>query len=270
MFGIALDLSIEKFRSVLDQPKKIVTGLIAQLLLLPLFTFFLIQVFQPSPSIALGMILIASCPGGNISNFISAQAKANVALSITLTTITSLASLFFTPFNFSFYGSMYAPAQEILQRISLDWMEVVQTIAMIIIVPIIIGLTIKRQFPGLAKKLSKPLELISMILFLLIVVGALNANLEHFKTCVSAVFVLVLLHNGGAILIGYLSGVVARLDLPDRKSLAIETGIQNSGLGLLIIFSFFDGLGGMAIITAWWSIWHILSGFTLAFVWKRF
>ncbi len=269
MFGIALDLSLEKFRLVLEEPKKVIAGLISQLLLLPLFTYVLIVIFQPQASIALGMILVASCPGGNISNFISSLARGNVALSITLTSITSILSILFTPLNFNFYGKLYEPARQILILISLDWLEVMQTIGMIIIIPIIIGLTVKNRFPFFAEKVSKPLERISMFLFLLIVVGALYTNLNYFIQCVAAVFILVLLHNGGALAIGYWMGRLVGGTFEDRKSLAIETGIQNSGLGLLIIFSYFNGLGGMAIITAWWGIWHIVSGFSLAYIWKR-
>jgi len=269
MFGIALDLSIDKFKTVLLTPKKLCAGLVSQLLLLPAFTFLLIILFKPQASVALGMILVASCPGGNISNFISSLAKANVELSISLTSITSVLSILFTPINFNIYGSMYEPANEILKEISLDWLEVIQTIGTIIIIPIIVGMLVKTKYPKIAQRLSKPLELISMLLFLLIVIGALISNLNYFMECVTAVFLLVLLHNGGALTIGYLSGLLTGLDFKDKKSLAIETGIQNSGLGLLIIFSFFNGLGGMAIITAWWGIWHIVSGFSLAYIWRK-
>ncbi len=269
MFGIALDLSFSKFQQVLRTPIKIIAGLTAQLLLLPAFTYLLIVIFQPQASIALGMILVASCPGGNISNFISSLAKANVALSITLTSITSVASIIFTPLNFSIYGNLYGPTQLILQEISLNWWEVVQTIATIIIIPIILGVIVKSKLPKIAHRVAKPLERLSMLLFLLIVIGALVSNLKNFLECITAVFVLVLLHNSGALGLGYGIGKLLGFSSDDNKALAIETGIQNSGLGLLIIFAFFDGLGGMAIITAWWGIWHIVSGFSLAYLWKK-
>ena len=269
MFGIALDLTIDKFGNVLQHPKKVIVGLISQLVLLPLFTFLIILIFQPQPSIALGMILVSACPGGNISNFISSLAKANVALSITITSISSLLAVIFTPLNFSFYGGLYQPAEVILKEVSLDWIDVIMTIGGIIIVPLIIGIYFRKLWPDLALKLSKPLERFSMLLFLLIVIGALFSNLEYFKECITAVFLLVLIHNTVALTTGYTLGHIFGFDFQDKKSLAIETGIQNSGLGLLLIFSFFDGLGGMAIVTAWWGIWHIVSGFTLAYIWRR-
>ncbi len=269
MLGIALDLSIDKFKLVFQHPKALITGLFAQLLLLPLLTFILIWVMQPQPSLALGMMLVASCPGGNISNFISSLSRANVALSIAMTTISSLAAVVFTPINFALYGNMYEPTQLILREISLDWFSVVRTIFMIIIMPIIVGLLFKRIYPKLAVKMARKFEVLSMMLFMAIVLVVLFSNLDYFIQCISAVFLLVLLHNGTALFTGYMSGVVAQLDWAERKSLIIETGIQNSGLGLIIIFNFFDGLGGMAIITAWWGIWHMISGFTIANLLRR-
>ena len=269
MFGIALDLTADKFGNVFQYPKKVIVGLVSQLIILPLFTFLIILLFKPQPSIALGMILVSACPGGNISNFISSLAKANVALSITITTISSLLSVIFTPLNFSFYGGLYKPAHSILKEVSLDWIGVVMTIGGIIFVPLIIGFYFRKIWPSLALKLSKPLERFSMFLFLMIVVGALFSNFTYFKECIAAVFFLVLVHNSVALITGYTLGHLFGFDFMDKKSLAIETGIQNSGLGLLLIFSFFDGLGGMAIVTAWWGIWHIVSGFTLVYIWRR-
>ncbi len=270
MFGIALNLTIENFKFVFRTPRKLILGLLSQLVLLPVFTFLLILIAKPSPSIALGMILVASCPGGNISNFISSLAKANVELSISLTSITSVASILFTPLNFLFYGNLYPPAQKILREITLDWLEVFQTIGIIIIIPILLGMLTKKHFNLLALKLFKPMEVGSMIMFLLIVIAAFVANVDNFLACISVVFFLVLFHNGGALLIGYWTAKLGNLPYKDRKSLSIETGIQNSGLGLLLIFTFFEGLGGMAIVTAWWAIWHIISGFTIALLWRKY
>ena len=270
MFGIALDLSFAKFRGVLKTPKKIVAGLIGQLFLLPLLTYVLVVLLKPQPSLALGMFLVAACPGGNISNFISSLAKANVALSISLTTITSLAAVIFTPLNFGFYGNLYEPTHLIMREISLDWIEVIKTIGMIILIPIIMGVTVKTRWPKHAAKLAKPLEVISMLLFMLIVLAALATNLNQFLASIGGIFFFVLAHNALALSTGYLMGTLVSKDSDDRKALSIETGIQNSGLGLLIIFAFFEGLGGMAIIAAWWGIWHMVSGFTLAYIWRKY
>jgi len=269
MFGIALDLTTENFKIVLTSPKKVLTGVFAQLILLPLITYIIILIMKPAPSLALGMILVASCPGGNISNFISSLAKSNVELSIILTIISGTSAIFFTPVNLAFYGNLYEPTQAILREVNMDWFMVVRTISMIIIAPIIIGFLMKKKWPEFCKKISKPLSVISMVLFLIIVAGALALNFQNFLDTIGAIILLVVIHNFGALLVGYLAGHVMGLPFKDKKSLTIETGIQNSGLGLLLIFTFFEGLGGMALIMAFWGIWHIVSGFTIAFIWGR-
>ena len=269
MFGIALDLKLDNFRNVIQQPKALLIGLSSQLLLLPALTFLLILVFKPMPSMALGMIMVASCPGGNISNFMSALAKANVELSIVMTVITSLTALFFTPLNFSMYGMMYEPTREILIKVHLDWWEIVQTICLIIVFPILMGKTFSSWKPVWAEKIKKPFRNLSMLAFLGIVVFALAANGQFFIKYISAVFFLVLAHNGLALLTGFSWSKLWRLEKSSLRSVTIETGIQNSGLGLLLIFSFFSGLGGMAVIAAWWGIWHIISGFAMAYYFNR-
>ncbi len=269
MFGIALDLKKSMFVEVLKAPKSLICGLIAQWVLLPFFTYLLILLTKPQASLALGMILVAACPGGNISNFFSALAKSNVELSIIMTSISSILAIVLTPFILNFYGNLYGPTHEIMQLVSLDWWEVTQAILLIIIIPIIVGQLFARKFPEAAIKVKGLLKYASMGLFLLIVIGAFITNYEYFLDYVGLVFFLVLIHNFVAIMSGIGIGTIMRLDIKDIKSLSIEVGIQNSGLGLLLIFSFFSGLGGMAIIAAWWGIWHIVTGFLMSFIWNK-
>jgi BASS family bile acid:Na+ symporter len=269
MFGIALDLKKVLFVNILSAPKSLIVGLIAQWIALPFFTYLLILVLNPQPSIALGMILVSVCPGGNISNFFSALAKANVELSIVMTCISSVLAILLTPLLLTFYGNLYAPTAEIMTTVSLDWWEVTRTILLIIVIPIILGQLFVRRFPSFADKIKGFLRLTSMLLFLLIVIGAFASNYDYFLAYIRLVFVFVLLHNLIAILSGLGLGKVMKLGTTDIKSLSIEVGIQNSGLGLLLIFSFFSGLGGMAIVAAWWGIWHIVTGVILSFIWNK-
>jgi len=268
MFGIALDLKWSNFQLVFRTPRMLIIGLTSQLIVLPFMTYLLIELVNPLPSMALGMILVASCPGGNISNFMSALARANVELSIVMTFISSMAALFFTPLNLSVYGQLYGPANEILRTVELDWLQIVKTIALIIVIPIIAGKLFSHYWPKLAQKLKRPLRNLSMLAFLLIVIFALLANGHFFLEYIGAVFLLVLAHNGLAFLIGYRLSKGFRLERSAVKSITIETGIQNSGLGLLLIFAFFSGLGGMAVVASWWGIWHIISGFAVAWFFK--
>ncbi len=269
MFGIALDLKKSLFLNILRAPKSLLTGLVAQWLLLPFLTYLLISVTKPQASIALGMMLIAACPGGNISNFFSAIARANVELSIVMTCISSVLAIILTPLLLTYYGNLYGPTREIMQVVSLDWWDVTQTILLIIIIPILAGQIFVRLFPVFAIRLKAFLRLTSMLLFIIIVIGAFAANYDYFLTYIGLVFLMVLAHNLIAIMSGLGMGKIMRLETSDVKSLSIEVGIQNSGLGLLLIFSFFSGLGGMAIVAAWWGIWHIVTGFILSFIWSK-
>jgi BASS family bile acid:Na+ symporter len=123
--------------------------------------------------------------------------------------------------------------------------------------------------PELSKKIQKPIRILSIFIFAAIVGLAFYKNFDLFIQHIHLVFLLVLLHNAVALLSGYGWGSLWRLGFAERKSLSIETGIQNSGLGLILIFSFFGGIGGMTIVAAWWGIWHIIAGLTVASVWRR-
>lgn len=269
MFGIALNLTLDDFRKLFSFPKSFFVGIFSQLLVLPILTLVLILIFKPIPSMALGMILVASCPGGNISNFMSSLSESNVALSIGMTSVVSIAAVLITPLNLSVYGYIYPPTAEIMQRVSLDWLEITWTIFYIIIIPLLLGMYFRSKKRVLAQKLHHILKYVSILIFLAIVCLALYANKDNFMKYISLVFILVLIHNGIAILSGYNLGKLFKLPERDRRTIAIETGIQNSGLGLVLIFNFFNGLGGMAIVAAWWGIWHIISGLGIAFWWSK-
>ena len=269
MFGVALGLTPQDFRNVLKQRKSVLVGVLSQFIVLPALTFLLIWIWKPLPSVALGMIMVAACPGGNVSNFISSYARGNAALSVSLTAISSILAIFMTPFNLSFWGSLYGPTQEILKQVSLDVFQVFQTIVLILGVPIVLGMFFRYRFPNTTLRMQPIIQYISIGIFSLLVIGAFAANFQQFLDYIQFVILLVFLHNAIALMCGYQLGRLFRLGQADRRSLAIETGIQNSGLGLLLIFSFFGGLGGMAIVAGWWGIWHILSGLTLGTWWHR-
>ncbi len=270
MFGIALDIKMSDFTNILKYPKAVITGLIAQIIFVPLVTFLLVLIIQPHPSIALGMIMVAACPGGNVSNFMSKLAGGNLALSITLTTISTFASLVMTPFIFAFYGNLYPPTAEILKRISLDPMEVSKLVLLILGIPLFLGTLLQYFKPVFASRFSKIMKPVSVIIFLTFIIGAFLNNLDVFLNHVHHVFFLVILHNGLLFATGFILAKTAGLNLLDQKTISIETGIQNSGLGLMLVFSFFGGLGGMAILVAFWAIWDMVSGLLLGFLFSFF
>lgn len=269
MFGVALGITVDDFKRLLKNPKIVLTGIISQFFLLPLVTFLFIKLINPYPSVALGMMMVAACPGGNISNFMTQMAKGNAALSVSLTAFATLVSLVMTPFNLHFWGNLYEPTSEILQRISLDPMELVKLVTLILGVPLAIGMWVRSQKPELSVKLARVLKPVSLIIFMLFIVLAFYDNFDIFMNYVHHVFVLVIVHNILALLTGFYFAKAMRLSYRNQKTLSIETGIQNSGLGLLLIFSFFNGLGGMALLVAFWAIWDIFSGIVLASYWAR-
>jgi BASS family bile acid:Na+ symporter len=269
MFGVALGITSEDFKRLIQQPKILITGVVSQFIMLPLVTFLFIKLINPMPSIALGMMMVAACPGGNISNFMTAMAKGNAALSVSLTAFATLISLVMTPFNLEFWGNLYAPTSAILQKVELDPLELVKLVSLILGLPLILGMWFRNRRPIWAQKLAKVLKPISLVIFIFFIILAFADNFDIFLNYVHYVLVIVIVHNILAILTGYYFAKIMKLSKKNQRTLAIETGIQNSGLGLLLIFSFFNGLGGMALLVAFWAIWDILSGILLAAYWSK-
>lgn len=269
MYGVALDLRFEDFKYLVKNPKGFFLGIFSQFILLPFLTWCLILIIQPPPSVALGMFLVAACPGGNVSNFMTNYAKGNTALSVSLTGFSTVLAIITTPLNFALWAGLYSPTASMLREISLDYEDVFFTVSLILGIPLILGILTHQYATGFAEKASKVLKPLSLLIFAAFVIVAFIGNLDLFLKYISMIFLWVLAHNTVGLSAGYFTGKVFRLPFADIKTITIETGIQNSGLGLVLIFTYFDGLGGMAIITAWWGIWHLISGITIASIWKN-
>jgi BASS family bile acid:Na+ symporter len=268
MFGVALDIKMSDFTNLLKSPKPVIIGIILQFILIPLVTFLMIILIDPYPSVALGMMMVAACPGGNISNFMTKLAGGNTALSVSLTAFASIAALIMTPLNFAIWGSFYEPTAEILKSVKVEPSEVARFVLLILGIPLILGMVINNYHPNFSSKVSRFLKPVSILIFLAFIAGAFYNNLDIFMAHIHYVFVIVIAHNGILLLLGFYFAKINKLSYLDQKTLSIETGIQNSGLGLLLVFSFFDGLGGMALLVAFWAIWDILSGLLIAYFWS--
>ena len=269
MFGVSLDLKPTDFKRTFRSPKPFIIGLSAQFVIMPALTFLLVLVLQPQPSIALGMFLVAAAPGGNLSNFLTHLAKGNTPLSISMSAVSTALAIVMTPLNTMIWGSLYGPTREILRSFVIQPLDLVQTIIILLGLPLLLGMFVNHKAPEWSMKASRWMKRFSIVFFLLFVAGALAANFNYFLEFVGMVVVAVFLHNLIAILTGYFSARAFKLPEQDRRAIAIEIGIQNSGLALILVFNFFDGLGGMAIVAAWWSIWHIVTGLTLATFWSK-
>jgi bile acid:Na+ symporter, BASS family len=283
MFGVALEIKVDHFKKIVANPKSTIVGFISQFIALPFLTFLMTLLFRNylTPTMALGMILVAACPGGNISNFISSIARGNVALSVSLTAIATVGAVFFTPFNFALWGGWFieiyshSDANHLIRPLEIDVYQMFQTVSIILGLPLIAGIFFNFKFPKLTARIIKPIKLFSILVFIAIVFLALANNFNHFLNAVQYVFIIVLLQNLLAFASGYGLGTLFKRPVVDRKTISIETGIQNSGLALVLIFNpkIFPPemeLGGMAIIAAWWGIWHIIAGLTLAGYWSKF
>lgn len=267
MFGVALDLRVGNFRDLLKRPKAALVGLSSQLLLLPALTLLLIFWYQPAPSIALGMLMVSACPGGNVSNFAVHLSGANTALSVFMTSVSTLMAVIVTPMYFTLLAPLVPGTDSLPSSIYVSPLSMVSTIIQLILVPLALGMGVYYRFPKLAGALKKPIRALSMLIFIGFVVVAVYANYDNMLNYLHIVFLIVLSHNALALLAGYLWAAFNGLPQADARAISIETGIQNSGLALILIFNFFDGLGGMALVAAFWGVWHLISAFTVALWW---
>ena len=282
MFGVALGIKPQTFKDVFKNPKSVIVGIILQWVGLPAVTFAIALALSPwiTPMIALGMILVASCPGGNISNFISSLSKGNIELSISMTAVTTAFAPLVTPFNFFFWGSLYSQIiafKSDIPTLVIPFFPMLEQILLLLGVPIFLGLLFARYFPNATKKITKPAQVLSILLFIGMVIVSFSQNFQIFLDNIIYVFFIVMLHNASALMTGYFGGKLARVPEADRRSFTVEIGIQNSGLGLILLFNpaifppeiWHGHYGGMLFITAWWGIWHIVSGLSVAYYFRR-
>lgn len=282
MFGVALGIRPVTFKEIARKPKSVVVGLLLQWVALPAITFAIALALSSyiTPMIALGMILVASCPGGNISNFLSSLSKGSIELSVSLTAVTTAMSPIITPLNFFLWGSLYSHFVSMgndIPMLVIPFFPMLEQIVLLIGLPVVLGLFFAHKFPSVTRKITKPFQVLSVILFLGMVAVSFAQNFQIIVDNIFYVFFIVLLHNGVALATGYFGGKLSGLPWRDVRSLTVEVGIQNSGLGLILLFNpaifppdvWHGHYGGMLFITAWWGIWHILSGLGVAYLFRK-
>ena len=287
MFGVALGIKVQTFKEVFKNPKSVIVGMLLQWVALPAITCLLAIILNPviTPMVAIGMLLVASCPGGNISNFMSSLSKGNVELSVSMTAITTAFAPLVTPFTFWFWGTLYcrfAAVRNDIPTLEIPFMDMLEQILLILGLPIIAGVLFAHYFPNASKRIMKPAQILSILLFIGMVAVSLTQVLTALESkwavyaSILCALVVVILHNASALSTGYFGSGLMKLPPLDRRSLTIEVGIQTSGLGLALLFNpaIFDPAlwshnGGMVIITALWGIWHIVSGLTISSIFRR-
>lgn len=263
MFAVALGLRTEHFQFFKDNPKVYLAGVAAQIIGLPLLTLLICFVVKPYPSVALGMILIACCPGGNTSNLLALFGRANTALSVSLTATSSICAAFITPVAILFWCSLYPPTSQLLTEINLDIVSFLKQSLVILALPLLLGMRGAKFAPTLASKLQKPLALLGGLGLIFLVVMGFKKYAAEFLEIGAALFMLVVIHNGLAFLMGNVVARLAGATTRERRALTFEVGIQNSGLGIVILLTQLGGFGGAGAVAGLWGTWHIIGGLML-------
>ena len=268
MLAVALGLKPVHFSFFKTNPRHYFIGVLTQIIGLPLVTLILVNILNPMPSLALGMILVACCPGGNISNLLVLFARGNTALSVSLTATSSLLAAFLTPVSILFWSGLYTPTRDLLRTIDFDAIGFLIQTMMILGLPIIVGMLMVRFVPNLSRRIQKPLGLLAAIALIAIILIAFYKYRELIPKLGLLIIPLVVLHNAIALGLGYFAGWSSRADTPTRRALTFEIGIQNSGLGFVILVTQLSGLGGAAAITGMWGLWHIVAGGFLVMIFR--
>lgn len=267
MLGVALDVTLDDFRVVARRPRPMVIAIVAQLLVLPAVTFGLTFLLPVTASMALGMILVACCPPGNISQVLTHRSGGNVALSVSMTAVSNLIYIFALPLSVAFWGSLRADTRELLTAVSLNGWQMLVEILLIIGLPFAIGLAVRHRLPGLATRVQPFVKWFSLLALLAFIAAALAGNWQYFVAFLGIILLAVTIHDAVALAIGWTTAAAGGLGTRERKAMTFEVGIRNAGLGLGLIFTFFGGLGGMAIVAGWWGIWDIIAGLVVAGLW---
>lgn len=258
MFSMGLTLSVEDFKRALAMPRLIISGLILQYSVMPLTALAIATIFQLDPALSIGLILVGACPGGTASNVITYLAGGNVALSISLTSISTILAIVLTPAITLLLAdaSIQVPAEKMLV-----------TILYIVILPVGLGLTLKHYYANRIKIVERYLPLIAVAAIVLIIAIITALNAEQFHQLGALVLLAVMLHNAAGLVIGYSSAKLLGYKTRECRTLAIEVGMQNSGLAVALAIKHFSAAA--ALPGAVFSIWHNISGSVLAFFWSK-
>ncbi|WP_375549981.1 bile acid:sodium symporter [Oceanicaulis alexandrii] len=260
MFGVALDVHLKDFALLKSRPVRFIGAAAAQIIGLPLVTLGLIMVLAPPPSIALGMIVVACCPGGNVSNFLTHLAKGDIALSVSLTATSSLAAALLTPVSIVFWTSLYGPADALVDTIDVSPVPFVVQTTLLLALPLISGMVIAHHYPRTARRLRPIFLMVGLLGLAVLIIGGVGSNWALFTATAGSVLVIAMIHNAVAFVFGAASARALGFETAGRRSVTFEVGIQNTGLGLVILLGQFEGVGGAAAITALWAVWHLFSG----------
>ena len=269
VFSVALELKVSDFTRVAQNPKAVVCGLVPQFLLLPGATWLATLALNLPPNVEAAMILVACCPGGSLSNVVTHFGRGNTALSVSISAVAALMALFLTPFNFTWMVASNPATAGWLRQLDIEASAIWWSLLALLALPMLLGLVFSRQAPALTEKIRKPLANFSLLALLAFIVLGLVRERHLLDVQILPQLLIVVLHNAAGLLLGWAAAMAFRVAEADRRAIMIEGGMQNSGLALGIIALQFNADLGMVIIASLWGIWHIVSGMSLALLWRR-
>ena len=260
MFGMGLTMRLSDFAVVFSRPRDVLIGCTAQFILMPLLAFALGKLFGLGDELLVGVVLVGTCPGGTSSNVITYLSKGDTALSVGMTSINTLLAPFLTPALTYLY---------LRTSVSVDVKAMFLSIVQVVVVPIGLGLLINRLFGKYTQKITDVLPAVSVTAICLIVAAVVSHNSEKILSTGLVIFAVVILHNLLGYLCGYLTGILFKMDLPRKKAVAIEVGMQNSGLATTLAGAAFPDLAMATVPGAIFSVWHNISGAVLAGIFRK-
>jgi bile acid:Na+ symporter, BASS family len=269
VFSVALEVKPDDFRRVMQTPKAVLCGLIPQFILLPVGTWLATLVLDLPPNIEVAMILVASCPGGSLSNVVTHFGRGNTALSVSISAAASLIALVATPFNFSWMVASNPNTASWLKVLAIDPSDIWISLVLLLALPMSLGLIVATRFPAFTAKIQKPLAKFALFMLLAFVVAGLFKERQLLNFTLLPLLVIVVLHNATGLFFGWITSIAMRVSERDRRAVMIEGGMQNAGLALGIIAVQFNSDLGMVTLASLWGIWHIVSGMSLATYWRR-
>ena len=253
MFGMGMTLRFKDFKLIFQRPRDVLIGALAQFTIMPLIAFLIVKIFSLPPELAIGVILVGTCPGGTSSNVMTYIAKGDIALSVSMTMLTTILSPIVTPLL------MLLLAGEWIE-ISLSAMMI--SILQVVILPIALGITINAALGNVVKKFTKYLPLISILAIILIVGGVVSVNEAKIIEVGLMVAIVVIIHNLLGYGLGFVISKIMKMEISKAKAISIEVGMQNSGLATSLAITHFGAAA--AIPGAIFSVWHNISGSIVA------
>ena len=260
MFAIALSLKSEHFAFLRTAPGEFWGGLVAQIIGLPAMTIAIAALINASPSIALGMIVVAACPGGNVSNFMTFAARGDTAYSVSLTAGSSVIAALWTPAAILFWSGLYAPTADLLETIDFNRTSFVAQTTFLLAGPLTAGMITAHFAPAIAERMRKPLGWIGAAILAFVIIDGLLGYWQFLRDGWMLIAFPVIAHNAAAFALGAGAGQLITTNPARRRSLTFEVGIQNAGLAVVLLLGQLQGLGGAAAIAAVWGVWHFVSG----------